>query len=78
MYLDRDPEIFNLVLKYLRSERRFVPKNITQDVMKQLELEIKYWGIDKGLVRVDTLTNTDEIQKLEDILAAVPNIDPKK
>ena len=34
LYLDRDPEIFNLVLKYLRSERRFMPKNLTQDVTK--------------------------------------------
>ena len=44
----------------------------------QLELEIKYWGIDKGLARIDTLTHTDEIKKLEEMLATIPKIDPKK
>lgn len=77
IYVDRDPEIFNYVLKYLRSDRKFIPKNVTQDVSSQIEFEIKYWGLDKGLARIDTLTNVDDIKKIEDILATVPKIDPK-
>ena len=78
LYLDRDPEIFDLVLKYLRSERRFLPKNISYDFKQQLFLEIKYWGLDRGLAKVDSLTHAEEIQALESILSAVPKIDPKK
>ena len=43
-----------------------------------MELEIKFWELDKGLAKIDTLTNQKNLKKLEELLESTPKIDPKK
>ena len=41
--LDRDPTIFKHVLKYLQSDRKFFPPQITPNEKSLIEQESKYW-----------------------------------
>ena len=47
IYLDREPEIFKNVLDYLRSDRKYLPNDISLDQKKKVELELKHWNITK-------------------------------
>ena len=69
---------FTFILKYLRSQRSQLPTNIPLDEFEKLEKAIKYWGLDKGLAHIDTLTEGDQIKQLEQLLQSTPSIDPKK
>ena len=68
IFLDRDPEAFNNVLRYLRTNRKFLPSDSDQNLRKLVELEIKYWEVNKGLS--SSLIESDLQRKIEDLLVA--------
>ena len=43
VFLDRDPDIFNYMINYLRSDRKELPQDVSSDIKRNLENEIKYW-----------------------------------
>ena len=47
IYVDREPEIFKNVLDYLRSDRKYLPNDISMDKKKKVEIELKHWNITK-------------------------------
>ena len=69
---------FSFMLKYLKSSRSELPKSIPLDEFEKLEQAIKFWGLDKGLAFIDTLTEIEKIKQLEELLKSTPSIDPKK
>ena len=76
IFLDRDPEAFNNVLRYLRTNRKFLPSDTDQNLRKLVELEIKYWEVNKGLS--NSLIESDLQRKIEELLNSVPNVNPQK
>lgn len=76
IFLDRDPEAFNNVLRYLRTNRKFLPSDSDQNLRKLVELEIKYWEVNKGLS--NSLIESDLQRKIEELLVSVPNVNPQK
>jgi hypothetical protein len=76
IFLDRDPEAFNNVLRYLRTNRKFLPADSDQNLRKLVELEIKYWEVNKGLS--NSLIESDLQRKIEELLQSVPNVNPQK
>ena len=75
IYLDRNPEIFRHIVEYLRVNRTFIPKDVSQDTKDLIELEIKFWGLDKGLNNFDQVTNL-KAMKLQELLNTIPEIAP--
>ena len=59
VFLDRDPDLFNHILFFLRSNRTFLPREISSDMKEALENEIKYWKLEKGLIKLYSYTNAD-------------------
>lgn len=43
VFLDRDPFIFNYLINFLRSDRKELPNDVSSDIKRNLENEIKYW-----------------------------------
>lgn len=41
-------------------------------------MEVRYWGLDKGLARVDALANRQYVSQIENMLKQVPKLDGKK
>lgn len=76
VYLDRDPEVFSHVITYLRSGRQFLPNHVSLDMKKKVEIELKYWQLDKGLKAVDSLTHPDA-EKITNMLCSVPKTNPQ-
>jgi len=64
VFLDRDPDIFKHMINYIRSDRKYLPQDVNQDVKKLLEMEIKFWGVDFGLEKYDVLTVSQMKYKL--------------
>ena len=42
------------------------------------DLEVKYWGLDKGLASIDSLINHEQRDKIEQLLLQQPLLDSKK
>ena len=78
IFIDREPEAFREMLKYLRSDRKYVPKNLAPDVQSQFEMEIKHWKVDNGLKQFDQLTYTKLQWRIMNMLKSTPKIDEKK
>jgi len=76
IFLDRDPEAFNNVLRYLRTNRKFLPSDSDQNLRKLVELEIKYWEINRGLC--NSLIESDLQRKIDELLISIPNVNPQK
>lgn len=76
IYIDRDPEVFGHVITYLRSGRQFLPSHVSLDMKKKVEMEIKFWQLDKGLKSVDSLTHPDA-QRLSNMLCSFPKTNPQ-
>ena len=56
--LNKDPQVFTHVLKYLESDRTVLPDAYADlELRERVEKEIKDLGLDKGLARPDTLTS---------------------
>lgn len=53
VFLDRDPDLFMNILKYLRSDRKWYPKEMPPDFQRNLDIEIKRWRLDAGLDSID-------------------------
>jgi len=45
IFMDRNPVVFGHVIDYLRSDRRELPIDISNDLKKQIEKEISYWKV---------------------------------
>jgi len=43
--LDRDPRIFEMLLNYLRHDRKYVPAKVEPEQIRLFELELKHWGV---------------------------------
>ena len=72
--IDRDPLIFELLVEYLKSERRYIPKDLSGQLRRKLEAEIKYWKCDKGLQAYDQLTYPQQEWQVMQLLKKVPSI----
>ena len=59
VFLDRDPDLFVNILKYLRSERKWYPKDMSADFQANLNLEIKRWRLDAGLDSIQQMTKPE-------------------
>ena len=46
VFLDRDGDIFKIMMNMLRSEGSLVPKNLDAYTRELLEAELKYWKIE--------------------------------
>ena len=75
IFLDRDPEVFTHIVTYLRSGRQFLPINANEDMKKKVQIEIKYWQLDKGLKEVDSLQHSDA-EKIQTMLSSIPKLNP--
>ena len=66
VYLDRNPFIFDYCLEYLRSNRSFIPKSTptNPNIRELFDMEVKFWGLDRGLARIDSMSNVDLVQKI--------------
>ena len=49
IFLDRDPVVFNHMVNYLRSNRKFLPKELSPDLRRRLDMELRFWKIGDGL-----------------------------
>lgn len=78
VFLDRDPDIFMNVLKYLRSERKWFPKDSPKDIQNNLNLEIKRWKLDNGLEAIDQMTHPQQHWEIQKMFNSVPILDPSK
>ena len=45
IFLDRDPKTFEMMLNYLRHERKYIPKKVDEESIRLFELELKHWGV---------------------------------
>ena len=43
IFIDRDPDVFAQIINYLRSDRKFIPKDVNVDLASLFELEVRYW-----------------------------------
>lgn len=48
IFLDRDSEAFFHMINYLRSENKYLPRDVNTDVKIRLYNEFKFWGTDVG------------------------------
>ena len=46
MFLDRDPDAFNFIIKYLRSNGEYNTEDLEQSQKKLAALELKFWGLE--------------------------------
>jgi len=46
IFLDRDGDVFKILMNMLRSEGSLVPKNLEPYTKELLEAELKYWRIE--------------------------------
>ena len=68
-----DPTVFKHLVQYLESDRTLLPEGNSQ-MRVLVEKEIKFWGLDRGLARVDTLT-AQVAKDMQQILNTIPNIE---
>lgn len=78
IFIDREPDAFSHMLTYLRSDRKFVPKDLPPDLQAQFEMEIKHWKVDCGLKQYDQLTYSKMGWKIINLLKSMPKIDSEK
>jgi hypothetical protein len=72
IFLDRDPVVFNHMINYLRSNRKFLPKDLPPDLRHQLDLELKFWKVSGDLVENNAIDGRVEgtHQKLVEIMSS--------
>lgn len=63
------------MITYLRSGRQFLPNHVSLDMKKKVEIEIKYWQLDKGLKAIDSLTHPDAV-RITNMLCSMPRTNP--
>ena len=51
IFIDRDPEAFTHMVNFLRSEKKYLPKDVNTDLKIRLHNEFKYWKADMGSER---------------------------
>ena len=75
--MDRDPTIFGHMINYLRSERKFLPRQLTADQKHHLKMEIQYWQVDKGLEKMNQLSHP-VAENIKNMFKYVPKISINK
>ena len=45
IFLNRDSKIFEMMLNYLRHDRKYVPAKVDDESLRLFELELKHWGV---------------------------------
>ena len=65
VFIDKDPEIFKLVLAYLK-ENKWPPKSLK----KLVEIELEFWGL-------PTMEEKEKLKFLENILNSEPSASDK-
>lgn len=73
VFLDRDPDVFSHVITFLRSGRKTLPEEITDEMKENIQNEIQYWQIDKGLYKIYKYVHQD-LQKLSELLQSKPKL----
>lgn len=66
------------MIKYLRNDRKVVPKDLAGEKLASFESEIKHWKVDKGLKQYDQLTYTKLQWKVINLLKSTPRVDELK
>lgn len=77
IFIDRDPMIFEHVIKFLRSDRTYLPRGVSEDVKTEIEDEVRYWKLEKGLIKMYNYASPSA-EVLNNILQQAPVIDPSK
>ena len=64
------------MLNFLKNDRQSdsLPQDVSEDMKKTIELEIKFWGVDKGIQKIYNYTSVDAL-KLHEMLETVPEIE---
>lgn len=80
VFLDRNPQIFDYCLQYLRSGRSFVPKSTAANpnIRELFDMEVRFWNLDRGLARIDSMANREQVDRIEAMLSQAPRLDAKK
>ena len=55
-----------------------VNNHMESNLRELFDIEVKFWELDRGLARVETLTGTYLKEKIETLLRRAPQIDQKK
>lgn len=61
------------MMAYLRNGRKGLPQDVSQDMKNAIELEIKFWEIDKGITKLYNYTSVDAL-KVDEMLQTIPEI----
>ena len=64
-FIDSDPEVFRHVLNFLSYDRKWLPSSESGDLRNLVEIEIKRWNLEMGMVR-----------PLEDIKGSQEDVQP--
>ena len=71
VFVDSNPDIFKTILEFVRMDRKFLPKNVSNDQMEKTEIELKHWKVTQ--LNYDLATSINH-QKVEDVYNTTPDI----
>ena len=74
IFLDRDGDIFKILMNMLRSEGSLMPKNLDPYTRELLDAELKYWKIEPSKLQLEYKLPL----KLLDLLNSEPKMDSNK
>lgn len=65
------------MLNYLRSERKYLPRQLSSDKKHHLKMEIQFWQVDKGLEKMNQLSHP-VAENIKNMFKYVPKISINK
>ena len=71
IFVDSNPDVFKTLLEFVRTDRKYLPKNVSRDQKEQIEVEMKHWKVTQ--LNYDLVTSTN-LQKMEDIFNTIPEL----
>jgi len=74
IFLDRDGDIFKIMMNMLRSEGSLIPKNLDPYTKELLDAELKYWKVEPQKLQLEYKLNP----KLLELLNSEPKMDSNK
>ena len=45
VFVDSNPDVFKTLLEFVRMDRKYLPKNVSNDQKEQTEVEFKHWKV---------------------------------